>query len=192
MAHGEPAEGDDVAKTWRKSWKSLIREKEVGSGKDKVVEEEREDDEEGKEETKKETNSGFQKTTSGEAVTEAEQRRVCCQGFLDSNSLQNLRNWRQESEKRLTDFEQHVIWEKGTEMAGSGKYDKFYPPQGYFACKVFITPKELRLIIIGLWATVVFRRIQVRQRLRVACIRQVRGRKREDDGRFVAVHWTDY
>ena len=35
----------------------------------------------------------------------------------------------------LTAEEKYVIENKGTEQAGTGKYDKFYPTEGYFACR---------------------------------------------------------
>ena len=35
----------------------------------------------------------------------------------------------------LTKDEKYVIESKGTEPAGTGKYDKFYPTEGYFACR---------------------------------------------------------
>jgi len=35
----------------------------------------------------------------------------------------------------LTSDEKYVIEGKGTEAAGTGKYDKFYPTEGYFACR---------------------------------------------------------
>ena len=35
----------------------------------------------------------------------------------------------------LTEAEKEVIESKGTEAAGTGKYDKFYPTEGYFACR---------------------------------------------------------
>mmetsp|Transcript_42385 Transcript_42385/g.106342 ORF Transcript_42385/g.106342 Transcript_42385/m.106342 type:complete len:358 (-) Transcript_42385:302-1375(-) len=35
----------------------------------------------------------------------------------------------------LSDFEFKVLREKGTEPAGTGEYDKFYPDSGYFACR---------------------------------------------------------
>ena len=35
----------------------------------------------------------------------------------------------------LTEAEKEVIERKGTEAAGTGKYDKFYPTEGYFACR---------------------------------------------------------
>lgn len=35
----------------------------------------------------------------------------------------------------LTEDEKYVIENKGTEAAGTGKYDKFYPTEGYFACR---------------------------------------------------------
>jgi len=35
----------------------------------------------------------------------------------------------------LTADEKYVIEQKGTEAAGTGKYDKFYPTEGYFACR---------------------------------------------------------
>ena len=41
---------------------------------------------------------------------------------------------------KLTKAEASVIWDKGTERAGTGEYNKFYPKTGYFACKVCKTP----------------------------------------------------
>lgn len=35
----------------------------------------------------------------------------------------------------LTEDEKYVIERKGTEAARTGKYDKFYPTTGYFACR---------------------------------------------------------
>jgi len=35
----------------------------------------------------------------------------------------------------LTEDEKYVIENKGTEAARTGKYDKFYPTTGYFACR---------------------------------------------------------
>eukprot|EP01137_Pigoraptor_chileana_P031217 Opistho-2@18711 len=49
-------------------------------------------------------------------------------------------DWKADSEGSLTDFEKHVIWEKGTEPARRGEYDKFYPSKGYFQCKVCKSP----------------------------------------------------
>jgi peptide-methionine (R)-S-oxide reductase len=40
----------------------------------------------------------------------------------------------------LSKAEAHVIWDKGTERAGSGEYNKLYPKEGHFACKVCKTP----------------------------------------------------
>ena len=34
-----------------------------------------------------------------------------------------------------TSEEKHIIENKGTERAGTGTYDKFYPTEGYFACR---------------------------------------------------------
>ena len=39
------------------------------------------------------------------------------------------------AEHALTEDEKHVIENKGTEAARTGKYDKFYPTTGYFACR---------------------------------------------------------
>eukprot|EP01127_Copromyxa_protea_P007999 TRINITY_DN1819_c0_g1_i3.p1 TRINITY_DN1819_c0_g1~~TRINITY_DN1819_c0_g1_i3.p1 ORF type:complete len:220 (-),score=42.53 TRINITY_DN1819_c0_g1_i3:77-736(-) len=50
------------------------------------------------------------------------------------------KNWRQESEPKLSDLEAYVIWEKGTEMPGTGKFNDFYPVQGHFACKICESP----------------------------------------------------
>eukprot|EP00049_Salpingoeca_infusionum_P009696 m.164803 g.164803 ORF g.164803 m.164803 type:complete len:219 (-) comp14410_c0_seq2:1719-2375(-) len=43
----------------------------------------------------------------------------------------------EEWKAKLTKEEYHVLREKGTERAGSGEYDKFYPKkdEGYFACR---------------------------------------------------------
>lgn len=35
----------------------------------------------------------------------------------------------------LSEEEKHIIENKGTEPAGSGAYDRFFPGQGYFACR---------------------------------------------------------
>jgi hypothetical protein len=48
------------------------------------------------------------------------------------------KNWREESKGKLSELEEYVIWGKGTEMPGTGKFNKFYPPQGFFACKVIL------------------------------------------------------
>jgi len=40
----------------------------------------------------------------------------------------------------LTDFEFQVLRMKGTEPAGTGEYDKFYPKDGYFACRACGAP----------------------------------------------------
>jgi len=40
----------------------------------------------------------------------------------------------------LTPEERYVIEQKGTEGPGTGKYDKFYPTEGYFACRKCGTP----------------------------------------------------
>ena len=41
----------------------------------------------------------------------------------------------QAADHALTEDEACVIERKGTEPAGTGKYDKFYPTEGYFACR---------------------------------------------------------
>jgi len=48
--------------------------------------------------------------------------------------------WKQETANELTDFEKKVLWDKGTERAGSGEYDSFYPKKGYFVCKACKSP----------------------------------------------------
>jgi peptide-methionine (R)-S-oxide reductase len=40
----------------------------------------------------------------------------------------------------LSKAEAQVIWDKGTERAGTGEYNKFYPKEGHFACKVCKSP----------------------------------------------------
>ena len=40
-----------------------------------------------------------------------------------------------EWKKKLSREEYHVLRQKGTEPAGTGEYDSFYPPEGYFACR---------------------------------------------------------
>jgi len=40
----------------------------------------------------------------------------------------------------LSKDEFHVIREKGTERAGTGEYDKFYPKEGHFACRACGNP----------------------------------------------------
>lgn len=50
-----------------------------------------------------------------------------------------LKDWRKESEGRLTAEEKHVLWDKGTEARNKG-YTNFLPKSGYFACKVCETP----------------------------------------------------
>ena len=42
--------------------------------------------------------------------------------------------------ERLTKEEKAILEESATERAGTGTYDKFYPTQGYFACKKCGTP----------------------------------------------------
>ncbi|CAM9271937.1 unnamed protein product [Phaeothamnion confervicola] len=44
--------------------------------------------------------------------------------------------WRQE----LTPHEYDVIRQKGTERAGAGEYNKFYPTEGHFVCRACKTP----------------------------------------------------
>ena len=39
-----------------------------------------------------------------------------------------------EWKKKLSREQYHILREKGTEMAYSGKYDKYYPTEGHFAC----------------------------------------------------------
>ena len=39
------------------------------------------------------------------------------------------------AEHALTEEEKEVIENKGTEAAGTGAYDRFYPTTGYFACR---------------------------------------------------------
>ena len=45
-----------------------------------------------------------------------------------------------ELKKKLTKDEYRVLVNKGTEWAGSGKYNKFYPKKGYFVCKACNNP----------------------------------------------------
>mmetsp|Transcript_53155 Transcript_53155/g.130285 ORF Transcript_53155/g.130285 Transcript_53155/m.130285 type:complete len:168 (-) Transcript_53155:122-625(-) len=40
----------------------------------------------------------------------------------------------EEWKKQLSRKEYHVLREKGTERAGSGEYNKFYPKEGHFQC----------------------------------------------------------
>eukprot|EP00667_Euglena_gracilis_P021316 EG_transcript_23294 len=40
----------------------------------------------------------------------------------------------------LPEFDYRVLRQKATEPAGSGEYNKFYPKEGYFACKGCGTP----------------------------------------------------
>lgn len=42
---------------------------------------------------------------------------------------------KEEWKSELSDFEYQVLREKDTERAGTGEYNKFYPKEGYFACK---------------------------------------------------------
>jgi len=55
-----------------------------------------------------------------------------------SKKMQPSKDWKVEA--TLTEVEIQVIWGKGTERAGTGEYNKFYPTKGYFACKVCRTP----------------------------------------------------
>lgn len=41
---------------------------------------------------------------------------------------------------QLTPQEYEVLREKGTERARTGEYDKYYPKDGYFACKACANP----------------------------------------------------
>ncbi len=40
----------------------------------------------------------------------------------------------------LSREEYHVLRQKGTERAGTGEYDKFYPKEGHFACRACGSP----------------------------------------------------
>ncbi|KAJ8908573.1 hypothetical protein NDN08_005278 [Rhodosorus marinus] len=45
-----------------------------------------------------------------------------------------------EWKKTLTDEQYYVLRQKGTERAGTGKLDKFYPSEGYFKCAACENP----------------------------------------------------
>jgi len=59
-------------------------------------------------------------------------------GSIDSGEVVNKSEaeWKQ----ILTREEYKVLRMKGTEPAGKGKYDKFYPSEGYFKCKACGNP----------------------------------------------------
>uniref|UniRef100_A0A6B2LP73 Peptide-methionine (R)-S-oxide reductase n=1 Tax=Arcella intermedia TaxID=1963864 RepID=A0A6B2LP73_9EUKA len=40
----------------------------------------------------------------------------------------------------MNQWERKVLWDKATEPAGTGEYNKFYPKKGYFACRACKTP----------------------------------------------------
>lgn len=50
---------------------------------------------------------------------------------MSSGFPQTEKEWR----SKLTAKEFHVLREKGTETPRVGEYDKFYPKEGYFACR---------------------------------------------------------
>eukprot|EP00122_Pirum_gemmata_P010652 Pgem_evm1s9856 len=62
----------------------------------------------------------------------------------NNNNNNNANDKVEKSEKewknQLSSQEYRVIREKGTEMAGTGEYNKFQPKEGYFACKACKNP----------------------------------------------------
>lgn len=129
MAHGEAIEGEGIAQEWKKSWITLIQELEKKPG-EKVTKEAK-DAEEVKDILKENAAKKGEDDESEQIVDNEEMNAETAE-----SKKSTIVPWRQESEARLSDLEKQVIWGKGTEMPGTGKYNKFYPPQGYFACKV--------------------------------------------------------
>lgn len=52
-----------------------------------------------------------------------------------SAEIKRVEKTEQEWSKELDRFEFQVLRKKGTEPAGTGEYDKFYPTEGHFVCR---------------------------------------------------------
>lgn len=70
---------------------------------------------------------------AGAAKTYAQKQAEAEQKKMDDYSA--LPNFASDASHKLTDEEAYILERKGTEAAGTGKYDKFYPKMGYFACR---------------------------------------------------------
>lgn len=60
--------------------------------------------------------------------------------YFSRTTHNNMTDWKKASESELTAFQKSVLWDKATEPAGSGEYDKLYPKTGYFACRACKSP----------------------------------------------------
>ena len=70
---------------------------------------------------------------AGAAKTYAQKQAEAEEKKMDDYSA--LPNFASDASHKLTDEEAYILERKGTEAAGTGKYDKFYPKMGYFACR---------------------------------------------------------
>ena len=75
------------------------------------------------------------------------------QDVTDNNHINSTDKWQPPKDgtafwkQHLTPDEHRILFQQGTERAGSSVYDKFYPRRGHFCCRAWDTDEKWKIFV---------------------------------------------